>query len=383
MTKPLLAAVNHEYFNQWLDWKNISYQMVGDIFKVDRFAEFNYLVYINSIFSTKPSGVPVDRTQTVRSPLNFRVARSWQVPTKNLSLDQAFSARVEHYLSLDQPINLFWSGGSDSSAMVAAFLKHSPGIDRLRLIYSPHSIYENKKFFDHVTRCYPKLFTQDISGDFYVTHELDGAIVTGHGGDEYTSSLDKSFFDTVGALGLQQSWQDYFYQQTHDDSLINFCEEYFALAGRPIRTVLEARWWFYLATKTQAIIPRDSSFIDQADRIKRFSGFFDCEEFESFIWHNTDQIVVPGQDYTSYKKFLRHYVYEFNGDIDFLENTEKKNSLQFQYYRQKKIELNDLRWICILDDGTVIRTKNLPLLSKKEFDSAYGTSLDYLFNSPD
>lgn len=383
MTKSLLAAVNHEYFYQLLDWKNIPYQKVGAIFKVDGFEEFNHLIDINLIFSDRPIGIPVDRTQTVRSPLNFQVTRPWQVPTENLSLDKAFSSRVAHYLALGQPINLLWSGGADSSAMVAAFLKHSRTVDQLRLIYSPHSMYENRKFFDHVTRTYPKLSTQDISGDFYVTHELDGVMVTGHGGDEYTSSLDKSFFDAVGSAGLQQPWQDYFYQRTKNDVLIEFCKKYFALAGRPIQTILEARWWFYLATKTQVYIPTDSSFISQTDRIKRFSGFFDCEEFENYIWHNTDKIIEPSKDYTSYKKFLRHYVYQFNGDIDFLENTEKKSSMQFQYYRWKKIELNDLRWICILDDGSVIQTKNLPFLSKKEFDSAYGTSLDYLFNSRD
>lgn len=379
----LLAAINHEYFYQWFDWKNIKYQPVSNIFKINGFTKFNYLVDINSIFSTKPNGIPVDRTQTILSPLNFKVTRPWCVPNKSLTLNQAFESRVTNYLSLKQPINMFWSGGADSSAMVAAFLKHSSTTDQLRLIYSPHSIYENKKFFDHVIHHYPDLQTQDISGDFYVMRELDGAIVTGHGGDEYTASLDKSFFETVGALGIQRPWQDYFYQQTNSNLLIDFCEEYFALAGKPVRTVLEARWWFYLATKTQSIIPRDSSFIAQADQIKRFSGFFDCEEFENYIWNNSDKIVVPEQDYTSYKKFLRQYVYDFDGNIDFLENTEKKNSMQFQYYRQKKIELNDLRWICILDDSTVIRTKNLPLLSKKEFDSVYGTSLDYLFNCSD
>jgi hypothetical protein len=33
-----------------------------------------------------------------------------------------------------------------------------------------------------------------------------------------------------------------------------------------------------------------------------------------------------------------------------------------------------------LSDGTVIRTPNLPLLSKKEFQAEHGSTLDYLFN---
>jgi hypothetical protein len=68
--------------------------------------------------------------------------------------------------------------------------------------------------------------------------------------------------------------------------------------------------------------------------------------------------------------------------FDYLENSVKKDSIQFGNYRLKKTELLDLRWICILEDATVISTPNLPLFSKKEFDNKYGTTLDYLFNYP-
>jgi hypothetical protein len=197
-------------------------------------------------------------------------------------------------------------------------------------------------------------------------------------------SIDDSFFDKVGSSGLHESWKDFFHRETKNQELIDFCEDYFLRSGRPINTVLEARWWFYASNKSQVFGPRDIGFmLNQSDlSLNNFSSFFDCQEFEDYMWYNTDEIIEPNGEYKTYKKFLRRYINNFYSNIDYLENTVKINSMQFQFYHWKKIELLDLHWICMLEDATVIRTKNLPLISKKEFDTAYGNSLEYLFNTP-
>ena len=68
----------------------------------------------------------------------------------------------------------------------------------------------------------------DISGDVYLSTNFDGLFVTGHGGDEFTASLDDSFYNQVGVDRLSGSWKEYFYQQTHDHDLVLLCMEYFA-----------------------------------------------------------------------------------------------------------------------------------------------------------
>lgn len=385
MSKPLLQSVNEQYFFQLLDWRKLSYQRVGTLARVSGFPEYNHLIDINSIFSTLPFGDPIDRTGTVKGLLNFAISRPWQVPTHSQTIHNVFESRVKYYTDKNCCVNLFWSGGTDSTAMVVAFLNYAKDISQIRLIYSPYSLYENKEFFDFVTKAFPNLHTLDISGDVYLNHHYDGIVVTGHGGDEFTASLDQSFFDNVGADSLQQDWRSFFQSKFTDQNLMDFCEEYFARAGRPINTLLEARWWFYTAAKSHVFGSRDISFMfGQADLTPdRFSSFFDCEEFESYMWHNTDKIIEPGGDYKTYKKFLRQYIYEFDKNTNSLHNNGKVNSSQFQRYRWKKMELLDQRWLFILDDATVVRTKNLPLLSQKEFNNTYGTSLDYLFNMPD
>jgi hypothetical protein len=384
ITKPLLLSINDQYFYKLLDWRNISFERVGKLLKVDGFCKYNYLIEINKIFSTCPMGDPVDRTESIVGPFNFRVLRPWKLARLKQNINEVFKSRVDYYVNQHRYLDLFWSGGADSTAMVTAFLTHFPNLDQIRLVYSPHSLYENRDFFEFVTKKFPKLDTLDISGDVYIKNNFDRIIITGHGGDEFTASLDESFFNSVGGSGLEKPWKDLFWSKTQDSEFIDFCEEYFAKSGRPINTVLEARWWFYAATKSQVFGPKDISFLfnQPLESIDCFSSFYDCQEFEDYMWNNVEQIINRGGEYRTYKKFLRQYINDFYSNLDYLNNASKMNSIQLQIYRRKKIELLDTRWICLLEDAAVIRTKNLPLLSQKEFVDTYGNSLDYLFNQP-
>ena len=382
---PLLLAINPDYVDKIVSWRNVDFSKSGSLVKIAGFDRHNMLIDINSIFSLFPHGDIVDRTSSVTAPFNFKVVRPWTVPLGPNLLDQVLADRVKFYTDQNCHLDLFWSGGTDSTAMVVAFLTHSPNLDQLRLIYTPFSLYENRDFFEFVTKKFPNLQTLDISGDVYINNNFNGIVITGHGGDEFTASLDETFFDRIGGtIGLGQDWRDFFLKESGDQQLIDFCEEYFQKSGKPINTVLEARWWFYALNKSQVFAPRDMSFLlnQQGTSLDKFSAFFDCQEFESYMWHNTDKIIEPGGDYKTYKKFLRHYIYQFYNNLDFLNNTTKISSMQIQWYRLKKIELLGLQWICILEDASVIRTDNLPLLSKKEFTAKYGNSLDYLFNTP-
>lgn len=372
MNPPLLSAINPEYFYRILDWKQQSYKLVGDLAMVQGFDRYNQFIHLNLLFSTHPAGDPVDRTQNIIGPFNFAVQRPWSVPGAALSLEQAIEQRVTQLLATSQRVNLCWSGGIDSTCLVAGFLKHTTHLDQLRVLYSPFSVYENREFFEYLQTNYPALEMLDISGDVYLQTVFDGILVNGHGGDELTASLDQSFFESQGIDGLNKPWQSF----VTDPELQEFCKEYFALAQRPVTTVLEARWWFYAATKNACLSPKDSLFSTSAMTY----AFFDCDEFENYMWHNTDKI-IQGADYCDYKKFLKKYIYDFAKDSNHYQYAQKSNSEQFKWYVRKKTELLDQQWIACLSDHTLIRTPNLPLFSKIEFQRTYGDSLDYLFNT--
>ena len=324
------------------------------------------------MFSTFPAGDPVDRTQNISGPFNFEILRPWTAPDAPLAFNEVIARRVSHYINTDEKLNLCWSGGIDSSCLVAGFLQNTKHIDQLRIIYSPFSLYENRAFFQYLEKNYPQLEMLDISGDVYLNDTFDGIMINGHGGDEFTASLDETFFNSVGFDGLHRPWRDF----VHGPELQEFCKEYFALSQRPINTVLEARWWFYAATKSQVFEPKSNAFTSSAST----SSFFNCNEFEDYMWHNIDQVIV-NDNYNSYKQFMKNYIYEFDGNEEYRALGRKLNSLQFVCYTQKKTELLGTQWIARLADQSIIKTPSLPLFSKLEFEQTYGDSLEYLFNN--
>lgn len=377
---PLLLAINPVYIKKILQWKDVEFSSVGHLVKINNFIDHANLVDINGIFANRPMGDIVDRTESVINPFNFKVQRPWRIPELPVALDDVMSQRANYFLSQNKKINLFWSGGIDSTAVVAAFLQNCGNIDQLRLIYSPYSLYENQNFFNFITAAFPNLETIDISGEIYLHKTFDGFIITGHGGDEFTASLDESFVERVGLEQLFGSWKDYFLKQNQSHQLIEFCEGYFSLAGRPVKSLLDARWWFYSTAKSQVFTSRDSVFLPDNSSMDSLNGFFDCQEFENYMWFNVDEIIKPGTDYTSYKKFLRKYTYNFFKDNDYLNNKKKFSSMQLPKYIAKKTQLLDNDWIFKLENLKSVRTPNLPLLSQKEFIQVNGNRYDYLFN---
>lgn len=275
-----------------------------------------------------------------------------------------------------------WSGGIDSTTTITAFLKHCPSLDQVRIIYSPYSTYEHPTYLDFLKQ-FPTIETVDISGNVYRTQEFDGLFVTGHGGDELTASVDQSFFETYGYESLQQPWRKFFYKHNSDLDFLNFCEEYFKISGRPINTVLEARWFFYLCCKNT---PFWVELVDLFSHYKTFSldrivPFFDCEQYEKYIFFNTDKIFV-GHEYHNWKQELKNYCYQFDHQQDWFDTKAKTGSHQPRLYYRKHKLLRDQRWIFLLENLQNISTANLPLLSRKEFEDRWGTSMDYLINEP-
>lgn len=366
-----------------LTWRQQQTHMIGSIFKTQGFQRHNFLIDINSVFSSAPAGVPVDRTKSVVMPLRFEINRAWQPPKQSVSLSQALQSRVQALLSNNCKINLFWSGGIDSTAMLTAFLLHTETRSQLRVFYSPFSTYEHPQYLDFL-RQFQDLELIDISGMVYMTTVFDGLFVTGDGGDELMASIDQSFFAEQGRRALDLPWQDLFASKNNNDEFMQFCVDYFALASRPIETVLEARWFFYAMCKTRyQLLRKLDLFAHYPDFVPdRLLGFFDCQEIESWIYWNMEQI-VPGSEYSDWKLPFKKYCFDFDHFADWYANKQKFNSGQPLWYANKNRAMHDQRYIFILTDGRRIATPNLPLLSQTEYQQCFGHQLDYLFNEPD
>ena len=380
---PKLVCWNPQYMGTILNWKNIEFEQVGQLFRHKDQTSHNLIIDINKIFSKKPQFEPIDRTLQTVSPYCIYVSRPWKIPEYQLALDNAMEQRVKKLSLSNKKINVFWSGGIDSTATVTAFLKNLTNLSQLRILYSPYSTYEHPEYKDFL-RHFPKIELVDISGEIYLNDQFDGIFITGDGGDELNASLDKSFLEQYGYNHLHSSWQDFFYKRTKNSNFIEKCQQHFLAAGRPIETVLEARWWFYSTCKNRSLLNLKLPWFFNYKRftVENLIGFFDCEEFENYIYWNIDR-VIDKSGYHTWKQPLKDYCFAFDNIEDWRKNKVKEHSNQIASYLQKKLVLNDQRWIAVLSDGTRIATPSLPALTRKEFEKTYGNTLDWIFHASD
>jgi hypothetical protein len=329
--------------------------------------------------------MPVDRTLHVNVPLKYKIRRPWKTPRSEMSLDQALLARVQSIVDQwpQDRINIFWSGGIDSTLAVNAFLNHAKDLSQLRILYSPYSWYEHPEYLSFLKK-FSQVELVDLSGTVYLDTQFDGMFVTGDTGDEMHASLDESFFTEYGYESLGRPWQDFFQKHNSDPQFLEFCEQYFLRSGLDIKTVLEARWWFYINSKLNCMLFEKLPFwLDYPNfDFDRVQGFFDCEEYENYISYNISKI-ISSNNYALWKQPLKDYCYKFDGCDQWHLTKNKVNSNQLSIYINKKTILKQLQHVAILENGTRIHTPNLPWFSKTEFDTAYGTELDYLWNCPD
>lgn len=378
--KPLISVLNGPYQKNLFDYHKLKYiQPTGkaEQYKILGFNEYNYLIDINRLFSTAASGDIIDRTNSIRLPFNMHIQRPWKTVSDPLSIDKCFQNRVEELEKLGI-INLFWSGGIDSTSVLVAFLKHAKDLSKLRVLYSTFSIKENPTFYYHL-KDNKDIELIEFSGDVYLNQTLNGVFVSADVADDLTASLDDSFYIKYGRKFLRSPWEDLFFKENKNKEFVDFCERFNSLAGNPIKTVLEARWWFYTNCKIQKFPLGWSPILNDDQEFVR--GFFDTYDFENFMYHDMDNI-IPKNDYKTYKQTLKDYIFDYDKNALYYRQKTKSNSMQLVYFNSKKAALKNTGYILLLSDGTRIRTPNLPLISEKEYREKYGDSLNYLFNTP-
>jgi hypothetical protein len=382
--QPLISTTFWPYFQKLLNYHNLEFyptcknpnQHSGHQQKIKNFDQYNSLLDINLCFSDRPGMDVRDRTKQTKMPFNLSV-RPWIEPVSvSSSIEETFELRVKEISLTSQKINILWSGGIDSTAIVVAFLKHYKSLDQLRIIHSVMSRKENPYFF-LLLQQYPQIEIIEMGGDFYMEKTLDGIFVTGGAGDDLLASLDESFFQKLGWVGLNQSWKNFFFKKNKNVEFINYCEEFFSRSKRPIDTVLEARWWFYMICKMHPQA-HSKGVLTSGDALE--VSFFNSQKFDDYIYFNTDKL-LPGKTYNSYKKFIKDYILDFDKNNHYNKYKQKENSSQLHLYKIKKNILQNTQPIMYLSDGTCISVDALPFLSQSLYRQKYGDSLNYLFNT--
>jgi len=373
-----LIAWQDQCLPQILNSKGLLDGIEGSLPYIKGFNQYNNLLKLNSVFSSHPRFMLVDRTLSTKLPFNYYIPREWTAPTQQWSLDHAMEQRVYKLLEKSQKVNLLWSGGIDSTALVTAFIKHASNHAQIRILYSPWSTYEHPQYIDFLKN-FNEIELVDISGDRYMNWDFDGIFVTGDGGDESLASMDESFIDIHGIEKLHSPWESFVYSKSNNSELVDFCQQHFKLANRPIETVLHARWWFYTICKSRSILSSKSVMLFDRSKfnINELQGFYDCNEFENYTYWDLENAII-GSTYLSWKQPLKEYAYKFDSLETWYTTVKKHHSSQTIQYWNKKLALTDNRWIAIDTNGIRSSTPSLPVLTIKEFNEH--TDLDWAFN---
>jgi len=311
--KKIQAFPNQKIFDRVLNVHGVK----GKDYDYENYNQLKFLYDLNKIFSNNPYGEIIDRTGNTNYPFQVHIRCPWIIPKKEISLETACENRVKEIIRL-QPEHFFiyWSGGIDSTLMLITFLKII-NYKNITVILGNKSISENSNFYEKFLKNKINILTiYDLIPTNYGIH------ITGDPADTVWAILDNDFMDGESAKYFYKSYKDYLYKKNSDESFLEKVEIFNTQSGREIKTLFEARWWFYINCKSQS---KSTSIITRFNTSKNFCPFFESNDFDTWSFYNTDRMIV-GNDWKTYKFPAKEIIYNFDKNLDYFRNKSKEYS---------------------------------------------------------
>jgi len=293
---------------------------IGSNYDYVGYQQLKYLYDINCIFSSNPWGDIIDRSGHTEYPYRVHVRNKWQTPLEqqhDIDLDECCRLRVQEITKQhNPPYNIFWSGGIDSTLLLVSFLKYVAH-DNICVFLTKESIDENQYFFDKIIKKIKYNFLEQQTP----TH---GANITGECGDTIWATLDHSFFfNSPSKDFILKPWQQWFERQNKNKQFHEFCHEFFTRAGREIKTLLDARWWFYFLCKHQSKATAEQFYLNGDQLI--LIPFYESKTIECWAWYNLHRIIYKTH-WNTYKMPAKEIIFKFDKNEDYKKNKSKDYS---------------------------------------------------------
>jgi hypothetical protein len=224
-----------------------------------------------------------------------------------------------------------WSGGIDSTLVLAELLKYAPK-DQIVVLMNDYSVLEYQPFYEKYIK--DQLVTKKF--DFYTDNHIidsikDGIIVTGH-------LLDPVFglgmYQHLPKQRLEQKIPDFLskldnYTKTKYNDLISACP-------RPLVNVKDFLWWFDYTLNYQ---PEQLMWLMEIDDLqlnKNLFHFGETKGWNDYAVSTDAEVKYPGTDYRNFKMPLKKQLYEFTKDDEYTR--EKIKVPSWRRYRQNEYE---------------------------------------------
>ena len=286
-----------------------------------------------------------ERTNTISSPL--RITNISPIPefdiNFNKSLKEICDSAARDILNEGKPVDIFWSGGIDSTVVVISFLNVCKDLSQINVVYDKGGINEYPLFYEK----YVKDVTQEpVKTWVYENINLDdNIVVTGHPAQFLSQSYGGhhlgDLFGELERLGFAKDdfktipWQEVFSSDVtvfghpmYDEYFIEHITPQVENAPVRIETIGDLWWWliFSMRWQTENIRPIINNRIQKLDhqKMQNLKPFFSTDEFQKCAMWDYDRNLR--KTLPPFKKYLKDIIYDFTDDEDYYINKIKQMS---------------------------------------------------------
>lgn len=242
---------------------------------------------------------------------------------------------IKHIIdsSGDKKLSVFWSGGIDSTLVLAELLKITTP-DKIAVVMNNNSIREYPEFYKKYIE--NKLEIKQFShynGDYsYLLR--DSVLVTGHLMD---SNFGPIVYPAIPVEILKQSIPTFLSKLTNVSR--ELYEKLISGCPRKIENVKDLFWWFEYAVNYQN--EQLSMLLETEDLVVDKNIFyFSCsKDWNDYSVSTAIEEKWAGYDYKDFKMPLKKQLYEFTKDMHYTENKIKVPSWRrYRTFLQRKKE---------------------------------------------
>ena len=316
------------------------------------------------------------------SPYNFIVDKSKPLPSVNnkntddmrtICLNRATDI-INKARKENKKILVFWSGGVDSTCILASLLIAGVKKDELTILYTDNSIQENPITFLKLKKNKYNFikYNWDKSIEFYNSLGTNALFVIGWCADQlFGSNVNLRYPDLYNVnwkMGLKKIISDSFHfrgaDQYNDKKILNGIieeyEDYTKKIGIDLRYTCDALWSFNFCVKWSHVSRDLSLTMENEEQKRNIITFYEPIPFQEWSLNNYRDFYKHNQtlDVKNYKRPLKEIIYEAFKDEDYLNEKGKVGSWKSTTY---SVNINTYGNLQVLDkDGYhIYKTKQI------------------------
>ena len=327
--------------------------------------------------------MPVDRTGKFNS-LDMMYEPIPVVNKFNKTFEECCMDAAKNLWSLGKPIELFWSGGIDSSGALIALLETKSKNDVFNIRYTQDSIDEFPLMWEKMVKDKndPLSHKEMLDDSLFENHDI--IKVTGECGDQCFGSdaLHKNLhrhdddWETIFSWSKDEIFHNQPVELRNNISEEEFIQRKVAIseilfdnvddAAIEVKTIFDLYWWMNFCFKWQDVDSRMIFTFSSTAEWKSTISFFNTENFQK--WSIVNHDIKHGGTWETYKQPAKEYINKYIKDETYRKNKTKEPSLnkvlagsvdgEYNYkYRKARRQMPE-RVKLVLEDGRSWRNKD-------------------------